>query len=154
MPLSRQAKSHTGPFPVNKTIFKKYTYNYEEDHCDLCERGLDQPSSSAFHTSPKPAQSQLKPAPSPHTGARSRAGFLERLSTLLVHVLAAGVVVYLQHQPSPSLSVTSLLLFELFGKKAVRALSRDLSDTSAPRTRPRSNPTSTLETDPAFPSTP
>ena len=46
------------------------------------------------------------------------------------------------------------ILFELFGKKAVRALSRDLSDTSTPRTRPRSNPTSTLETDPAFPSTP
>ena len=42
-----------------------------------------------------------------------------------------------------------LLLFELFGKKAVRALSRDLPDTSTPRTRPRSNPTSTLETDPA-----
>ena len=33
--------------------------------------------------------------------------FLERLSTLLVQVLVAGVVVYLQHQPSPSLLVTS-----------------------------------------------
>ena len=39
------------------------------------------------------------------------------------------------------------LLFELFGKKAVRALSRDLSDTSTPRTRPRSNPAPTMETD-------
>ena len=33
--------------------------------------------------------------------------FLERLSKLLVQVLVTGVVVYLQHQPSPSLLVTS-----------------------------------------------
>ena len=33
--------------------------------------------------------------------------FLERLSTLLVQVLVAGVVVYRQHRPSPSLLVTS-----------------------------------------------
>ena len=38
---------------------------------------------------------------------QGRNGFLERLSTLLVQVLVAGVVVYLQHQPSPSLLVTS-----------------------------------------------
>ena len=73
-----------------------------------------------------------------------------------VHVGGEGVGVRTVRNTTfyVSIAISLLLLFELFGKKAVRTLSRDLSDTSTPRTRPRSNPTSTLETDPAFPSTP